>query len=125
MPARNLIEFAVIQERFDGVDVGPKIAPCRIVLNGESPNTQVKAYVWCADDTEVIGHHADSRPIIRSREPGFVEVDRLTEAEVIDPGGKLITIRGTSDKLQTQNLLPKEQAHVEWQVELRGCQGCS
>lgn len=116
MPARNVIEFAVIQERYDGQDVGPKIAPCKITINGESPNAMVRASVWSNDLIDEMG---------RTREPGFVDVDHLVDAEVIDPGGKLLTIRGTSDKLQFENRLSPDQAYVEWIIEMRGCQGCS
>lgn len=122
--SRSLIEYAVIQQKIDGHPFDAIQAPCRININGQSPNAEVRAVVWSSDPVEIVRNSAGVESE-RAREPGFIDVDRLTSAEVIDTGGKLITIRGISDKLQAENRLKPEDAWIEWSVELRGCQDCS
>lgn len=103
---RSFIDFAVIQPRFDGVNHGDPVMPCRVTFLGESPNSTVKAMQW-------------------DREAGsFVDYDRLTEAVVVDKGNQVI-VTGKSDALVFDNLLEPADAQTEWVIDIRGCQGCS
>lgn len=128
MPIRPLIDFAVIQQRFDGVDFDEKIAPCRIIVFGESPGAQVRASVWVKPGYVDPNNMRERLP----KEEGgilwpgdFVDIDHLTDATVEDEGGTSLRIVGTSDMLRDLvGVSEGENRVVEWLIDVRGCQGC-
>lgn len=106
MPIRTLLDGATIQERYDGANHGDPIQPCRIFTLGESPNAQVRASQWNNDTGQ------------------FDEVDHLVDVVIHDEGGRTLTMTGTSDRLQNENGLPRDQATVEWVITAGRCDGC-
>lgn len=129
MPTRPFIDFAVIQQRFDGANFDGKIAPCRITILGESPNAEVRACVWVKPSWV---NPLNAREPMAKEEGGiwwpgdFVDVDHLVGASIDDEGGKILRITGTSDMLRDHvGIAEDDNRSVEWTVEVRGCQGCS
>lgn len=55
----------------------------------------------------------------------YARFDRLTDCEATySKDGNHVTIKGVSDLMVEQIGLSREDAHVRWEIDMRGCQTC-